>query len=172
MVELNNKDHLGLWNVLTYQGSTVLIPDAQKLQSLNPKDYTNRVIVAGSRGYDNREEFHRMMCAYVKRFDTPILFISGVAPSGADDLIIRWCARFKYPCLQMPADWDLNGKAAGFIRNAEMAKIASHVLAFYDGESRGTGHMIDLAIKDKLQVKILYIKQGKKIHDEHPDQYC
>lgn len=150
----------------------MVIPDTQELQSLNPKDYTNRVIVAGSRGYDNREEFHRVMCAYLKRFDAPILFISGAAPSGADDFIIRWCKRYNYPCLQMPADWDLNGKAAGFIRNTEMAKIASHVLAFYDGESRGTGHMIDLAIKEKLQVKILYIKQGKKIHDEHPDQYC
>lgn len=150
----------------------MIFPKIQEHQSLNPKDYTVRVIVAGSRGYNNRHEFHEALCAYVERYDAPILFISGKAPSGADDLIIRWCAKFKYPCLEVPADWDTYPRAAGYMRNAEMAKLATHVFAFYDGESRGTGHMIELAIKEKLQVKIHYINQGKKIHDERPDQYC
>lgn len=150
----------------------MITPQTQEQQSLNPKEYDYRVIVAGSRGYDNRREFHKVLCAYLERFDGPVLFISGKAPTGADDLIIRWCEKFKYPCLKMPADWDTNGKRAGYLRNAEMAKVGSHLLAFYDGQSRGTGHMIDTAIKEGLPSKIIYINQAKKIHDERPDQYC
>lgn len=138
-----------------------MIPKTQEVQSLNPRDYETRIIVAGSRGYDNRIDFHKVLCAYLERFDTPILFVSGKAPSGADDLIIRWCKKFKYPCLEKPADWNSLGKRAGYVRNAEMAKIGTHLLAFHDGQSPGTGHMIEEALKEGLHAKIIYINQTK-----------
>lgn len=54
----------------------------------------------------------------------------------------------------MPADWSL-GKRSGYIRNEEMAKIAHACIAFHDGESPGTGHMIDLAKKYNLKLKVV-----------------
>jgi len=48
------------------------------------------------------------------------------------------------------------GKAAGFIRNAEMAEYADALIAFWDGRSKGTKHMIDLAKKHGLKVKIQF----------------
>ncbi|WBQ32469.1 hypothetical protein [Erwinia phage Kuerle] len=41
------------------------------------------------------------------------------------------------------ADWDGLGKRAGFVRNTEMAQVADIGVAFWDGSSRGTKHMID-----------------------------
>lgn len=41
------------------------------------------------------------------------------------------------------ADWKKHGKAAGPIRNAEMASYADALVAVWDGKSRGTGNMID-----------------------------
>ena len=40
-------------------------------------------------------------------------------------------------------DWEQNGKAAGILRNRDMALYADCLVAFWDGESRGTKHMIE-----------------------------
>ena len=55
-----------------------------------------------------------------------------------------------------PAGWDQFKKAAGYIRNKEMAEYADALIAFWDGKSKGTKHMIDLARKNNLKVKIFY----------------
>jgi hypothetical protein len=49
-----------------------------------------------------------------------------------------------------PADWDTFGKSAGYRRNEQMAEDADALVAFWDGESKGTAHMIDtMAAMDK-----------------------
>jgi hypothetical protein len=60
----------------------------------------------------------------------------------------------------MSADWEKYGKRAGYIRNEEMAKYAKQdeigiAICVWDGESKGTKHMIDLAKKYDLQVFIV-----------------
>jgi hypothetical protein len=49
-------------------------------------------------------------------------------------------------------DWESFGKAAGPIRNEEMADNAEALLAIWDGSSRGTISMIELARKKGLRV--------------------
>lgn len=44
---------------------------------------------------------------------------------------------------EFPADWDRYGKRAGFLRNEAMARFADVLVAFWDGQSRGTSHMIE-----------------------------
>lgn len=56
-----------------------------------------------------------------------------------------------------PADWKKYGSSAGYIRNDEMAKYADCLIAFWDGKSKGTKHMIDLAVKRKIKVKLFRI---------------
>ena len=68
-------------------------------------------------------------------------FVCGGA-RGADTLGERWAKQRGYPTVSMPADWDQHGKAAGPIRNAEMAEITDVLVAFWDGHSRGTQHML------------------------------
>ena len=55
-------------------------------------------------------------------------------------------------CQRYPADWEQYGPRAGYIRNSEMAKVATHLIAFWDGRSKGTKHMIDIARKAGLYV--------------------
>lgn len=44
-----------------------------------------------------------------------------------------------------PANWAEFGKYAGYIRNYDMGKNADMLIAFWDGKSKGTSHMIDIA---------------------------
>lgn len=114
-------------------------------------DYPVRVIVAGSRKYNDYRFFSEVLSDYVEQYDDPVIFISGKAKTGADALIIRWCQEFHLPWAEFPANWDL-GKHAGYVRNAEMAAVATNLIAFWDGQSRGTKHMLGLAKKHNLIV--------------------
>lgn len=55
---------------------------------------------------------------------------------------------------RFPADWDLHGRSAGYIRNEQMAEYADGLIAFWDGSSRGTRHMINTAKKAGLHVRV------------------
>jgi len=69
--------------------------------------------------------------------------VSGGA-RGVDRLGERYARQRGLPCTVFPAQWGKYGKSAGPIRNAEMAKYADYGVAVWDGESRGTAHMLKL----------------------------
>ena len=48
---------------------------------------------------------------------------------------------------EFPANWKLHNKAAGHIRNKEMADYADALLLIWDGESRGSANMKENMIK-------------------------
>ena len=57
------------------------------------------------------------------------------------------------------ANWDTFGKRAGYIRNQEMANNADALVAFWDEESKGTRHMIEIAKKQNLAVRVCLLKK-------------
>lgn len=55
---------------------------------------------------------------------------------GADMFGAKWAYENKIPVKKFPANWDEHGKAAGYIRNAEMAQYADAAIIFiWDGSS-------------------------------------
>lgn len=77
--------------------------------------------------------------------------VSGCA-RGADALGEMWANKHNIPLSMFPADWDNLGKKAGHVRNCQMGDYAEALIALWDGESRGTKHMIDYATKNGLEV--------------------
>ena len=53
----------------------------------------------------------------------------------------RWAFMKGIRVRPFPADWDKFGKAAGPIRNKEMALVATAGIGFWKNESRGTANM-------------------------------
>jgi hypothetical protein len=47
------------------------------------------------------------------------------------------------------------GKSAGYKRNHEMLAAATGLIAFWDGRSRGTAHMIHIAREAGLKVVVI-----------------
>ena len=118
------------------------------------KDF--RVIIAGCREF-NDYEFLRQKCDNILskvRQTHSVVIVSGTA-RGADQLGERYAAERGYQVRRFPADWDRHGKAAGPIRNAEMADNANMLIAFWDGVSRGTKNMIDTAKNRGLEVHVI-----------------
>lgn len=85
---------------------------------------------------------------------TEVEIVSGTA-KGADQLGERFAKEHNYQIKQFPADWNTYGKKAGYIRNKQMAEYADALVAFWNGESKGTKSMIELAEKNLLQIKVV-----------------
>ena len=78
--------------------------------------------------------------------------VSGGA-RGADTLAEKYAKEKGIPVKIFKPDWDGLGKAAGFIRNKSIIDYADKVIAFWDGQSHGTQHSMNLALKqDKLML--------------------
>jgi hypothetical protein len=110
-----------------------------------------RVIIAGSRGITSIEHINQAMEAAAGAGILPSVVISGTA-RGVDQLGEQWAAAHKCPVERYPADWTNLGKSAGYRRNVMMADVADALVAIWDGESRGTQHMVDIACAKKLRV--------------------
>ena len=96
-----------------------------------------KYIIAGGRDFNN----HRVLEKVLKNFTDIDTVISGCA-QGADTLGAEWAATHHIAIQTFPAYWNVYGKTAGFIRNAEMGEYADALIAFWDGKSKGTAHMI------------------------------
>ena len=114
-----------------------------------------RCIIAGSRDFTDYEKAKAHLDhLFSKR--KPYRVVSGGA-RGADSLGERYAMDNNIPLKLYPADWGLHGKAAGHIRNREMAMNAEALVAFWDGSSRGTKHMIETAKQMGLKVKVVMV---------------
>lgn len=115
-----------------------------------------RVIIAGSRSFNDYELLreHCLSVLQEKMKTHRIIIVSGHA-HGADSLGERFAKEFSLPFELHPAKWSLLGKAAGMVRNAEMAKCSDELIAFWDGESSGTRHMINFARKRGLAISVI-----------------
>ena len=112
-----------------------------------------RVIIAGGRDFSDYERLSERVLHILSAQDQ-VTIVCGEA-RGADSLGKRLACEKGWKLLSFPADWDKYGKAAGYKRNEEMARNADALIAFWDGKSRGTKHMIDLAKKHNLQTRIV-----------------
>lgn len=114
-----------------------------------------KTVIAGGRKFNDYEYLFK--CLFSLK-DEITEVISGCA-SGADTLGERWAIENNKLIIKMPADWNRYGKSAGAIRNKQMADIADFVIVFWDGESRGSAHMIETAEKMKLRLEIFKYKK-------------
>ena len=64
---------------------------------------------------------------------------------GADTLGIRYAEEHKLTMVLSPANWKKYRRKAGILRNMNMLVTATHLVAFWDGNSHGTKHMIEIA---------------------------
>ena len=116
-----------------------------------------RVIVAGGRDFTNINVMATVLnnlqdVDHVIEIEK-LTLICGMA-RGADLTAYKLFKEVGLPVEEYPANWDQYGKQAGFIRNTQMAGVADMLIAFWDGESRGTAHMIDTARKHNLNVLV------------------
>ena len=104
-----------------------------------------KLIIAGGRNY----ELNIKDIAFLDSIKGVTQVISGGAP-GADNCGEMWANKNSIDIKVFKANWKKHGKAAGPIRNKEMAKYADAVALFPGGS--GTESMYNEAIKGSLTI--------------------
>ena len=79
--------------------------------------------------------------------------VCGMAP-GIDSAGKQWAEDNGIHVEPFPAEWDTYGKAAGPIRNKQMAEYADELLIIWNGKSPGSANM-----------KATMEKLGKPVHE-------
>lgn len=102
-----------------------------------------KLIVAGGRDFNDYQLLSQciMDIALVEYPDRAISIVSGMA-KGADSLGYMFAVENNVRKYIFPANWNQYGKRAGMLRNKEMGNFSDVLLAFWDGQSRGTQQMI------------------------------
>ncbi len=112
-----------------------------------------RVIIAGGRDFNDYPLLKTTMDNALCNITDEITVVCGKA-RGADTLGEQYANEKGYNVDYYPANWKQYGKRAGYLRNEQMAQNADALVAFWDGESRGTKSMIELAKRYGLKVRI------------------
>lgn len=113
-----------------------------------------RTIIAGSRDITD----YSIVEAAIKASGFTITEVVCGGARGVDTLGEMWAIDNNIKCVKMNAIWrDMNGvfhKNAGYKRNEKMGAYAQAAVICWDGQSKGTKHMIDIAKAKKLEVYI------------------
>ena len=109
-----------------------------------------KLIIAGSRDFENSSEFSEVifegLVSGIIQYYNINEIVSGTA-KGPDTMGKEYAEKNNIKVSEFPAEWDLYGKRAGMVRNKLMGDYADILLAFWDGKSKGTKHMIDYMTK-------------------------
>lgn len=85
-----------------------------------------------------------------------VVIVHGACPTGADAFAEEFAEIKGFKTERHPADWGKHGKAAGPIRNREMAAADADVgIGGWDGKSPGTKNMICEAVMHGIPVRIV-----------------
>ena len=114
-----------------------------------------RLIIAGGREFSDYPLLAASVVEFVNELDDPDIEIVCGCARGADSLGEEYGKSKGYKINYYKPNWDLYGKAAGMFRNRAMALNADGLIAFWDGSSKGTKHMIDMARRHGLKVKVI-----------------
>lgn len=113
-----------------------------------------KTIIAGSRAICNGAEIYKELDNFEPWEITEV--VCGMA-AGPDSIGREWAKDHNIPVVEFPAKWKHYGRSAGIRRNIQMADYAEALIAFWDGESRGTKHMIEHAKSMDLKVSVIYL---------------
>ena len=112
-----------------------------------------KLAIIGSRTFDN----YNLLIETLEPYKSKITLVVSGAAKGADSLGEKWAIQNNIETLIFSADWEKHGKKAGFIRNEDIIKNCDCVIAFWDGESKGTKHSLLLCEKYNKPYKIIKI---------------
>lgn len=95
-------------------------------------------IVGTRRRTSITNDYKLILDAFKSVYEDGDIICSGGCPEGADSFAKQLHKNGRIPYLEFPANWEKHGKAAGFIRNTDIAKW-SHVLIACVAEDRTGG---------------------------------
>lgn len=106
--------------------------------------------IVGSRTFNDYKLLEKILDNIIKSDDC---IVSGGA-NGADKLAAKYARERNLELIEIFPDWSI-GKHAGPLRNQDIVNKCDKLIAFWDGQSKGTKNSIDLAQKSGKLLRII-----------------
>lgn len=116
-----------------------------------------RIVVCGSRKWTDRDLLFQKLDEVTNTVtDSPHFTIVHGGAIGADRMADEWARSRQMPTEEYLPEWTIYGRSAAFVRNIAMLDSKPDVVvAFHRNNSPGTKHMINNAIKRKLNLVVV-----------------
>lgn len=131
-----------------------------------------KVVICGSRFRD--ADFNQLLAvscaidARIAQLPQGTTVITGGA-QGADWWAHKQAGHCGLSRKVIRADWDKHGKRAGILRNLQMLdEQPDTVIAFWDGESKGTAHTISEAERRGIPVEVIQPLHADQTREDVP----
>jgi len=116
-----------------------------------------------------KDAIERRIDALQYKYGFDLVVITGGA-TGVDTMVIEACEHLGIEHYTYRPDYDRHGRGAPLVRNGEMVDRADHVIAFWNGESRGTKNTLDHAHKSFVSHEVYYYLSRKKPKRHYLDE--
>lgn len=117
--------------------------------------------IVGSRTFDNYDDVKAVIKVITDANDFNITEIVSGGARGADTFGEQYAKENEIKLTVFPAEWKKYGKKAGFLRNLKIIANCDVCVCFWDGESHGTEHDIQLCEEINKPCYVWYYKEEK-----------
>lgn len=93
--------------------------------------------IIGTRSRDSKEDLIDVEVEFIKHYKKGDRICSGLCQKGGDRFAVILSQKYFTPTLWFPAEWDRFGKAAGFIRNTDIARESDILIACISDDRKG-----------------------------------
>ena len=122
---------------------------------------STRLAIVGSRTFNDFAILNRVIDDIIDESGYNVTKIVSGGARGADELGERYAEKYGIEKLIFKADWKRFGKRAGFIRNVDIIKNCDVCICFWNGDSHGTLHDIQLCFEHEKECYVYNFNTGK-----------
>ena len=122
-----------------------------------------RVAIIGSRRFKGTAAAMQFVARCLQRTSPDEIEIISRGTAGADQVGERFADQQGYPVTHFTADWERDGRRAGYRCHERLTAYATHVIALWDGQDVGTRHLLREAHSRGLTVRVWHTRHQK--HD-------
>lgn len=122
-------------------------------------DKARTLLIAGSRNLTEVDAaYASTVCGLIlNKSDT---LLNGGA-TGVDTLAYDAAKHVGATTIRCLPDWKTHGKSAGPIRNKQMVGLADEIIVLWDGESKGTKNVINLAKRARKPLDVYLLPSAR-----------
>lgn len=111
--------------------------------------------VSGSRCWTDYALIKRILDFYREHHEVELVVHGGA--EGADSLCQRYADENGIPCQVVRPDYATHGRRAPLVRNGDIVESGEALIAFWDGESRGTMDAMHKALNLRRTVYLVRV---------------
>lgn len=118
--------------------------------------------IVGSRSFTN----YTLLCDTMAKVKSKVTRIVSGGANGADKLAEKYADEMGIPMQLFLPQWSEYGRSAGYRRNHLICEASDCMLAFWDGESKGTAHSIRIMKEMGKPVHVVHFMNARQ-QEEH-----